>query len=687
MRFESRIAFKYLIPRWRQLSVSIISLISVLVISLVVWLVILFLSIKENMEHHWVRQLVALAAPLRMTPSEAYYHSYYHQIDGVSSDANYTVKTIGEKRAALQTHPYDPSVDRELPPSFPAPDLNSDGSLRDLVKESWALLEKLPHVRPQEYEASVATLHLPLPAREDQEGHVFTQVSYLVSHDAENEEMKKMLLPPTTEDWDNLLQRVTAYALSTPTPLPGEKRAPLPQLLADFFRQVRVTRLETSEEGFLLTPALFPEKGRWRGIGLVMQNEVRKVVIPRVAQECDSLEGVLQEEGYRTLPVELLFDQEQMHVVGPHAVSPRVQLYLEGGIPFEAELVANSFEKATSLSSLRFTLLGSVQGERVAGTAAYKHLHIADAEGISTPSSPPWWVHYDSRGAIVIPHDQPFGEGILVASTLQGTGVRLGDRGYLSYYTQTGGSPQEQRISVYVAGFYNPGMTPLGRKLIFVDPQISLLLRTPFASADPLLGNGINLWLKNPFQAPKVKEEIIRALKEQDLDKYWTVESYQDYDFVRPILAQIQGEQRLFSIIALLILLVAGSNIISMLILLVNDKKREIGILQAMGASPARIALIFGLCGFLLGGVSCVIGTLAALFTLKHLEGFLHLLSLVQRGPLFQPALFGEMVLDQVNHEVLWFIILATLGISLLAGTIPAFKATRLRPAEILRAE
>ncbi|HEY4831244.1 MAG TPA: ABC transporter permease, partial [Waddliaceae bacterium] len=94
MRFELTVALKYLIPKWRQLSVSIISLISILVISLVVWLVILFLSVTEGIEKKWVEELVALNAPVRMAPTDAYYRSYYYQVDTVSLDSNYTTKSI-----------------------------------------------------------------------------------------------------------------------------------------------------------------------------------------------------------------------------------------------------------------------------------------------------------------------------------------------------------------------------------------------------------------------------------------------------------------------------------------------------------------------------------------------------------------------------------------------------------------
>ena len=88
--FELSIARKYLTPRWRQLSVSIISLISILVIALVVWLIVVFFSVTQGLEKSWINKLIALTAPVRVVPTEAYYQSYYYQIDGLSASSDYS---------------------------------------------------------------------------------------------------------------------------------------------------------------------------------------------------------------------------------------------------------------------------------------------------------------------------------------------------------------------------------------------------------------------------------------------------------------------------------------------------------------------------------------------------------------------------------------------------------------------
>jgi len=55
MLFELSIARKYLLPRKRQISLSLISIMSVGVISLVVWLVLVFLSVIAGIEKGWER--------------------------------------------------------------------------------------------------------------------------------------------------------------------------------------------------------------------------------------------------------------------------------------------------------------------------------------------------------------------------------------------------------------------------------------------------------------------------------------------------------------------------------------------------------------------------------------------------------------------------------------------------------
>ncbi len=636
MRFELTVALKYLLPRWRQLSVSIISLISVLVISLVVWLVVLFLSVTEGIEKKWIEELVALNAPLRMTPTEAYYHSYFYEIDKMSAESDYSTKSIGEKLYAERSDPYDPLFDMELPENFPKPELKKDGSLIDPVKQGWEALLNLPFsgVRPVESEVSFGNLRLNL-LREDSKS-ILNQVSYVASHDSENQQVKKMTFAPSSEDYHNLIDTLARK---------GE--------LSTFFDETTLFKLRPRLGGLPLRNELLPEHFSLKGVALLENNQLLRVIIPHSTKQLSSLEREWRAKGFETKRVE---------------AQPQMPLFLDHSTEFSATRVEPLSD------ALYFNLSGEVQGVRLEGTLPFTNLEIVEIPSLLDAKNLP------TGGAL--------GDGVLVAKALHDKGgVRLGDQGELLYYLPTASSVQEQRLPIFVAGFYDPGLLPVGSKLLFVDPSVTALLRDNTSVSDPMLGNAIQIWIKDIQQAPSAKKALIASLQERGVDPYWKVESYQDYEFARPVLQQLKSDKNLFTLIAIIILLVACSNIISMLIILVKDKKREIGILRSMGASSKRIALIFGLCGFALGSISCVIGTVAALLTLRHLQSLVDLLSFFQGHEAFQAAFYGSQLPNELSFNSLLFVVFATLIISLLAGVIPAIKAARIRPTEILRGE
>ena len=113
--FELKIALKYLLPKRKALSTSLISLMSVFVISLVVWLVLVFLSVTSGIEKNWLSKLTSLNAPLRISPTDHYYSSYYYQIDSLSSSSSFSYQTIREKAYSENTDPYSPEEDMQLP--------------------------------------------------------------------------------------------------------------------------------------------------------------------------------------------------------------------------------------------------------------------------------------------------------------------------------------------------------------------------------------------------------------------------------------------------------------------------------------------------------------------------------------------------------------------------------------------
>ena len=202
MLFELQIALRYLIPKRKALSTALISALSVLVISLVIWLVLVFLSVTSGMEKNWLHKLTSLHAPVRITPTDAYYDSYYYQIDSLSAASNYSFKTIGEKQQTAISDPYTTDTDIEIPPYWSPPDRLLDGSLCDPVKAAYrelgALQSAIPGLAFQDYEISGALLRIGVS-----NGASLSQMTYLLSIAEKNPNLASLIMDPPTAFGDS----------------------------------------------------------------------------------------------------------------------------------------------------------------------------------------------------------------------------------------------------------------------------------------------------------------------------------------------------------------------------------------------------------------------------------------------------------------------------------------------------
>ena len=222
---------------------------------------------------------------------------------------------------------------------------------------------------------------------------------------------------------------------------------------------------------------------------------------------------------------------------------------------------------------------------------------------------------------------------------------------------------------------------------MIVPQEVTSVIRAAYKQDDLVQGNGINVRFRDLDRADEVKARLQKAFEAAGIASYWKVETYREYDFTKDVIQQLSSEKNLFTLLATIIIVVACSNIISMLIILVNDKKLEIGILRSMGATSGSIAAIFGLCGIVMGVLGSAIGILAALFTLRHLQVLVNVISKIQGYDLFNPLYYGETLPSQLSWEAIAFVIATTAFVSLISGLVPAIKASMMRPSAILRAE
>jgi lipoprotein-releasing system permease protein len=701
--FEFSVACKYLLPRRRQLSVSIISTISVLVIALVVWLIVVFFSVTDGLEKNWVHKLIALTAPIRVTPTEAYYNSYYYQVDSISYASDYNHKTIAEKKETLESDPYDESLDEEISPFWPLPDRQANGRVKDLVKLAYQAIEEMKDIsglKARDFELTFSHLHLRL-LRESAlpyQQNVYTGVSqsvlsyptYLGNFEGDNHHLAQTILPITMNDLDNLLSLMGFTNTSLQEETEDQNRffepSVLHKRLANYFEQVKIKSLQTRSSSWMIPRFMWPEKAQWAACFILKGDSILRIVVPTHTEQIGATKKLLEDQGLSVTIGQVFIEDRTLFVQqADSSLNPlpsKVPLTLATGSSFPARLMEDSILKIKRVDELKFHIQPIVQGFLLDAIVPLRGLQITEAD--IHPFSPLWI--YSADDQFILPRDQQIGDGILLPKSFKDGGVCIGDRGYLTYLTPTASMLQEQRLPIYVAGFYDPGIIPIGGKFILVNKEISTLIRSAHQQDQiQVVTNGINVHFDQLDQTELIKSRLIESLKQKEVDRYWKVESYKEYEFTKEIMGELQSQKSIFSLIAVVIIIVACSNIISMLIILVNDKKTEIGILRSMGASSKSIAFIFGLAGGIIGVLGSMIGIATAILTLRYLEQLIKVMSYLQGQDVFSTTFYGEFLPQELSYEALSFVFVATVAISLLAGIIPAVKACLLKPANILR--
>ena len=151
-----------------------------------------------------------------------------------------------------------------------------------------------------------------------------------------------------------------------------------------------------------------------------------------------------------------------------------------------------------------------------------------------------------------------------------------------------------------------------------------------------------------------------------------------------PLFEAIMMEKTLVGLLVFLIVLVAAFNIVSMLVMLINDKKAQLAIFKTMGMTKYEIRKIFIYLGAMIASIGSLVGlilglSLTFLLSSRVFEEFIN--------SLMQGTYFISYFPVDVRFSWVFFILFSTIILTLLVCLYPARIASKVIPAEVLRNE
>ncbi|MBJ6612045.1 MAG: lipoprotein-releasing ABC transporter permease subunit [Candidatus Thiothrix moscowensis] len=195
---------------------------------------------------------------------------------------------------------------------------------------------------------------------------------------------------------------------------------------------------------------------------------------------------------------------------------------------------------------------------------------------------------------------------------------------------------------------------------------------------------GLRLKLADLDLAPRVGQEILQRMGLDNPDLWVSDWTRQNENFFKAI----QMQKAVMFIILLLIIAVAAFNLVSTLVMVVTDKEGDIAILRTLGLSSGRIMKIFMVQGTLIGVIGTLAGVALGVLLASNLDVIVPLLErLFDTHFINSEVYFISELESRVDVGDVILIAFSSLLMSMLATLYPAWRASKVQPAEALRYE
>jgi lipoprotein-releasing system permease protein len=191
----------------------------------------------------------------------------------------------------------------------------------------------------------------------------------------------------------------------------------------------------------------------------------------------------------------------------------------------------------------------------------------------------------------------------------------------------------------------------------------------------------IEIFLKDINKIELVKKAINQQINQND---EFIIADWQSAN--SGFIEALKVESTVMFFILTLIILVAVFNIISSMIMLVNDKNKSIALLRTLGMTKFSVMRIFLICGSSIGFFGTMLGLIIGIAFSSNINNIKLWLESFTDTALFNPAIYFLSTLpSKIFISDILIISTMSLTFSFLATLYPAYKASKSNPSDILR--
>lgn len=207
----------------------------------------------------------------------------------------------------------------------------------------------------------------------------------------------------------------------------------------------------------------------------------------------------------------------------------------------------------------------------------------------------------------------------------------------------------------------------------------------PLTSAQDLLelgsaAHGLALRIDNPYDF----EPVVQGLQKELAD-------YPEILGIQPWSARFESwfklinqERTMMTFVLSFITLISGFCIMAVMLTVTIQRKREISVMLALGATTRQIVCIFLWQGIIIGSLGSLLGVISGLQVIQHRLELQKLLRAINFDP-FPMSFHGVSIPALVNNQEVICIAIGAFVMVIIACILPAFNAARQRPAQSLR--